>query len=486
MQRRDVVFVLAGLVAFAIGVRIYDATRQTSFAATNGRDVREVYCAGRVVLARADPYRVEPLRTCLHAVEPRDDPAWAVTPAPLPGYDFLAAAALSTLPYPVAKSAWEMTLVACVLVAALALARLVRRSDFVALAVLMPTVGFLNLAYGEPTPLVVAALCVGALALERGAVVLPACCAGIALVEPHVGLPALLALAISMPRARWWATGVGISLGVASAAVLGLGANVAYVRVVLPLQALAEIAANDQYSLAHLLAVAGVAPKTAILLGSLSYVIVTGVGIAVAVRLARTRRPAYALLLPPAAAVLGGTYVHDVQIAVAIPCALLLAVDVPRLRARSVAAATLLLLPATSYHLRPFPVSAVAALVAMLALGRIVREGRSRSERRLIVCAQALVVAAVVPWMWLGIAAVHRAAGRPPVVATASAPRVAPDDYASVAWLAYLNANGESTRPSPRYVVEKLPAWFALIALLCCAGAYARLPERRGLAADLP
>ena len=50
-------------------------------------DFTAFYCAGKVVDAHADPYRVEPLRACERAAyETPSAPAWEVTPAPFPGY----------------------------------------------------------------------------------------------------------------------------------------------------------------------------------------------------------------------------------------------------------------------------------------------------------------------------------------------------------------------------------------------------------------
>ena len=57
------------------------------------------YCGGHAILQGANPYLMEPLRSCEHAayVSP-SFPSFAVEPAPLPGYSLLALAAIAWLP----------------------------------------------------------------------------------------------------------------------------------------------------------------------------------------------------------------------------------------------------------------------------------------------------------------------------------------------------------------------------------------------------
>src|SRR5579871_2501908 len=76
------------------------------------------YCGGTLVRERANPYRVEPLRTCERALQSyqydHDD---VVEPVPLPGFALLPFAALSLLPFTIALYAWVAFLVACTLAA---------------------------------------------------------------------------------------------------------------------------------------------------------------------------------------------------------------------------------------------------------------------------------------------------------------------------------------------------------------------------------
>ena len=88
---------------------------------TNPTDFRAFYCGGAALARGANPYRVEPLRSCeretlaqsgLHMDERH------VLPAPFPPYALLAFAAFSVLPFRTATEIWLaldlLALAACV------------------------------------------------------------------------------------------------------------------------------------------------------------------------------------------------------------------------------------------------------------------------------------------------------------------------------------------------------------------------------------
>jgi hypothetical protein len=456
--RRWVTFVSIGLALFFLGASLNDTLGRPPLIAGIASDFREFYCAGDAVLQHDDPYRVEPLRTCIHRVQPAADAGWLVTPAPLPGYTLALFSAFAKLPFPLARLLWEALLVACVLVASLALAKLTGWSSLLISLCLIPTVGLLNLAYGELTPVVVAALCVGALALERGFPRPAAVCAGVAMIEPHIGLPALGALVLLVPRARSWAFGVTAVLAAISILSSGPVLNVEYFRSVLPLHAFAEVVANDQYSLTRVLAMLGASPSTALLAGSASYVVMVAVGITLAAHL-RGRRLAYVLLLPPAAAALGGSFIHDVQIAAALPAALLLAADLPALRGWAIGAAMLLIVHVGSHGFMTYV--SLAALLAVAVLSWMLPSGKGPLSRALAVAASLLVTAAAAVLLW--------ALPHPPDVPQRALPATTPNEYASTAWGAYIRSRPDMSRPSARTVVEKFPSWLGLLVLMGCA-----------------
>jgi hypothetical protein len=458
-MHRWLTFVTIGLTLFFVGEWLNGMLKRPP---PIGLDFAEFYCAGEAVLQHADPYRVEPLRTCLHRVQPpAPNENWAVTPAPLPGYTLAVFSAFAKLPIPVARMLWSTLLVASTLIAALALAELTGWSPVLIGLCLLPTVGLLNVYYGELTPIVVAALCVGALALERGKPWLAAVCAGIAMIEPHIGLPALGALLLIVPRARPWACGVTAALVAISLLAIRLGLNVDYFWSVLPLQALAEVVANDQYSLTHLLAMLGVSPATAIFAGSASYVVMAGLGIMLAAYLS-SRRLAYVMILPPAVVTLGGSFIHDIQIAVALPAALLLASSIPTLRRWAIIAAMLLVVQ-IGFHGFMVYVS-LASLLALIVLAWMLPV-RGLLSRVLTVAGSVLVVANAGILLWL-LPHHHSASTtlqRVPPIAISS------NDYAPTVWGAYLRSRPEVSQPSARTIVEKIPAWLGLCILIGCA-----------------
>jgi hypothetical protein len=291
-------------------------------------DFRVVYCGERAAIReRADPYRVEPLRSCEHRVhvEP-DEPAWSVTPFPLPGYTTAAFAPLAFLPFPVARLVWIVLLVISFGLAAAAIATVLDVSGLAVGLVFAPTLGILNLDYGEPVLVSVAALCLSALAVHKQRPTLAALAAAVAMVEPHVGLPGALGVLVFVPRARRTLVPAAAVFAAVSFATLGFGECLEYVRGFLPAQARAELGADDQFSLTHLLHVFGAPAQVALPLGSLSYLAMTLVGLWLARRFVeRSFTPALFVLVPVATAMIGGPFIHDVQIAAALPAALVLA-----------------------------------------------------------------------------------------------------------------------------------------------------------------
>jgi hypothetical protein len=119
------------------------------------------YCAGEAVNAHADPYLVEPLRSCESRIAPGYSRAYPwVEPAPLPGYTLTTFSLLARLPFPVVRVCWFYLLVAAIITTAVLLARMARTSTLLVLLCLAMVDGYINLMYGETPPLTVAALVV--------------------------------------------------------------------------------------------------------------------------------------------------------------------------------------------------------------------------------------------------------------------------------------------------------------------------------------
>jgi len=328
LARRLAIAFTFGLLAFAIDTGVQTAFNRTAPATVfRVSDFGVVYCGAQVVRGHGDPYLTEPLRSCERRVyAPTTEPAWKVSPAPLPGYALAAVVPLAFLPFGVAKMLWIALSLAALCVTDATLAAIADRPTVAVMLILTPTVGVLNLRYGEPVPFAIAALCIAAWYMQRRSPRSAAIAAAFAMLEPHVGLPAVVGLFVLVPATRWTLVAMGSGLAAISLATLGLHTNLEYFTAFLPAQAKAELIAVDQYSLSHALYLLGMRPQAALALGSISYLAAIGIGVLAARRVvARTELPALAVLVPVAIAMLGGPFIHDVEIASAVPAAIVLA-----------------------------------------------------------------------------------------------------------------------------------------------------------------
>jgi hypothetical protein len=338
-------------------------------------DYHAFACAGAIARTPGDPYRAEPLRTCEHRAAPfRKDLARLAVPAPLPGYALAPFAILGRLPGWLGGGLWLALSLLGAAVAGRALIRLSRLPPAVvwsALALPMLT----SLVLGQLVPFALGALCLAAVALERGRFGLAAGAVWCAMIEPHVALPAVVALAIFVPRAR-----VAVGIGAAAAALLslallGLGTNLEYLLHVLPAHAASELANEEQYSLAYLLHRLGAGDGLALGIADVWYVVAIALGLWLAERLVHRGAPrALYVLLPAGVATIGGPFVHIAQLACALPAALVLAGRVaPRARAPALAV-VMLAVPWGAFGSllagAPLVAVAVAVLVAELLRAR--------------------------------------------------------------------------------------------------------------------
>ena len=135
----------------------------------------------------------------------------------------------------------------------------------------------------------------------------------------------------------------------------------------LPAHALSEVTRDTQYSLTAILAAAGVPVPASVQAGALWYAAMLALGIVVGLRLAKeSGNAAFAICVPPAFAVFGGTFIHITQIAAALPAALL-CVGAVRPARRPIAVVALLLL-AVPWGWAVSPALIVAPLVPVAYL----------------------------------------------------------------------------------------------------------------------
>lgn len=291
-------------------------------------DFHAFYCAGNAVLHGLNPYTASALHACESAPVPRGfsfAPASVVVPAPLPGYALALFAPFAVLPYPVACVTWFIVILASIWLSARALAILLEQPAHLMLWALMIGFAVSSIPTGEIGAPLIAALLWMAVGLRRGAWAPAAVAGGIAMLVPHVGLPAMAAAFLLVPQMRKPVAIVAIALAGLDFLAGGFHTALSYFTDVLPAHARSEIGSSMQYGMTWILQGAGLPERAAIAGGEISYVVMIVLGIAAAAALARRRDDAaYVALIPPAFAVAGGTFIHYTQIMIAIPAVLLL------------------------------------------------------------------------------------------------------------------------------------------------------------------
>jgi hypothetical protein len=428
-------------------------------------DFPDFYCAGAVLDARANPYTYEPLRTCEHRVNRvasfQANPSIAI-PAPQPPYDFPAFMALARLNFAHARAIYAASIVVAVLLTALILWRLEIPLD-VALLALALSAGYNELAAGQIVPFGLLLLVASGWMLARRYDIFAGTFVAMTLVEPHLGAGVVLAVLLFVPRARLSLIATVFLLALLGFTVAGPAAFVTYVARVLPAQAAAEVSFPAQYSLTYALHTLGVADSTALAAGALSFGAFALAGILLAPRLAaRLQRRELLVFFPAATAVIGGAYVHVIELCFAIPAALVLAMRAPGIW-RGVAAAALAILTVPwiiAWSVKKLFLASIFVVVALLYRLRV---------QRTIGIATAVLVAGALYFFEL----------HPPKLPTP--PFLAAGAYPSNAlvqteWHAVVQA---LALHDPLWLAIKLPAWCALAAILLTGIALRGLSEDR-------
>ncbi|MEA2687462.1 MAG: hypothetical protein QOD51_69 [Candidatus Eremiobacteraeota bacterium] len=445
------------LVAFAVFAGVLIAARELALSPLFHLgwqliDFRVFWCGGQAALAGGNPYLYEPL----HACEQRYGTAFLtaspnlVMPFVLPPYDIPVFEAFARLPLQLA----ELLFVALDAIALAVGVVLVSASARVPLglcaAALCMSVGLPSLSLGQLAPLELCALALTAFALSRRRDALAGACAVLTLLQPHAGAFVVIAVAVLVPRAR-------LALAVALAALAAVTAAVTaavptWYLGALAQHAVAEARSAQQYSLTYLLAYFHTPAGVALALGELSTCVMLVTAIVLSSAALRRGLRSAVVYVPAACAVLGGTFVHVSQIALAVPAALLLFRHGASRPARALGAAGVVLLAIPW----PFPVmlkhTLAAALVVLAVTGWYVLGARLR-----------LVLAAVLG-CWLALIPIENRP--PPAERTAILQHARATEIASVSWAA---AIAQTSSPEPRDLLVKLPTWLGLIAVLGAA-----------------
>lgn len=429
-------------------------------------DFHAFYCGATAVAHGANPYHTEPLRACeattglgaFFAKYPG-----VTVPAPLPGYALALLVPMTWAPPGTAAALWLAILIAACALAAITLARSTNAPLNVTIAAFAFSVGVASIPFGEVVPIAIAAICTSGYFASRGRWGAAAIAAAVAMVEPHLGLPLCLSLAIWAPRTRVTLAAAAVVLAALSLASLGWGVNLEYFLQVLPAHALSEAGRDTQYSLTSVLTSLGTSPATATKVGLLSYLVMIGAGVATAGSLSRrTRSAALIAFVPPAFAVLGGTFIHVTQIAAAIPAAALLAYCVGDRRHAAMVSLLLLSIP---WILSWSPIFGVAPAFPIACLVWYGWRGNLRALMAGVVLGGALVVGAN---RALVAMSAHPLPARP-------APTIS-SDLPERSWSTFATKSSNGTAGA---WLVRLPTWGGIALLVILSIAQTRLWRRR-------
>jgi len=453
---------LALALLAAISVAWFGANRTSFHPTTFQYDFVAFYCASNVALDGADPYLTEPLRTCEHQNGHafRNGSRLAV-PAPVPGYDLAALAPLARLPFAWASPLWLLLQIGAYAATIVLLRRLTKCDLWVALAATLFSDAYLSMLLGQLVPFAVLGAVAAAHGLRRERYGLLGCGLALLAIEPHLALPAYLAVFVCVPAARIMLIGIGIALATASFAILSPAENLEYFARVLPAHAASEVANQEQYSLTYLAHLAGASDGIAQHLGHLSYALAVAFGIVLAIALRkRTGDAAPIVLAPVAAAVFGGTFVHVQQFAIVIPFALWL---IPHVRPRTAGIALALLAIPWGVFFALVPFAPLAACCVALVLHRA-----SSLPLRYALAAGGAALAAICYGEIL-----RPLAPDPPNYALLGLNDG--DTLAETSWKFLMDGAG-FRHAIALYTAMKLPSWAAVVTVLAAAAHFAGRP----------
>jgi hypothetical protein len=316
--------------------------------------------------------------------------------------------------------------------------------------------GYAAWSLGQVAPIAVAAIALAAYFVARDRPIAATVAVGVATIEPHVALPAALALLAWCPRARVPLVIAGTVIGAMSLAIGGWQLNLEYFRQVLPAHALSELANSRQLSLTSLLHRTGASDAIALRAGEFSYalMLVTSLWIAPIVA-RRLSSPALIVALPVALTLVGGPFGHVVQVAAALPCAFLLYVKLPAARTALGLAIAALAIPWVQFSSLGAILPIAAACVAALLVASLV------TTRPLVV---AFVALGVVGFFEAISALVTQ---RVPDATRALAAAYDPQALAQTSWTLYVAVVGPWNLGA--FDLARLPTWFGLIAVAAVA-----------------
>ena len=451
---------LSALAGLTVGVIAFSMLYPIRFP---GMDFQAFWCAGSVFLQHANPYLNQPLHACEAAHSPAFFAAYpnVTIPVPLPPYAIAILAPISLIPFTAARALWWFVLAVAAFAMGRGISQVTGMPPITSVAVSFLAVLGPAIFPGALAPIPVAITVFAALAVKRGQWNRGAILLGLAMIEPHMVLPACAAAFAFVPQMRLRLTAVAVTAGALTIAAVGPHVALSYFTTMLPTHALAEVNNLAQYSLTAVLYRLGVAPELAVRIGSVQYAALVIGGIFIAGRLYRnTQDRSWLILVPAAFAVVGGAFIHLDQVAMVVPLACLIV----RARPSKLATAVLVMLAVPGEILinwLPF------AIPGALVCGWLVAQ--TKAHWKVVVVSSIAVVAVAAGMLALLITGTHF---------TAPAIRVAdpgPQASASVAWGEFTSF--AAVRPRIWWT-EKLLTMLPLLTLLAITLGEAFRPKR--------
>ena len=440
------------------------------------RDFKTFYCAGAAANAGRDPYLVDALARC-GTPDALPIPSFAATgvwAAPLPAYDIAVFRVVALLPYHFAALFWLGLCVAALTVSTFWIASMARLQPLAVFCAFALPLYYANLEWGQLPPLVVTALVIVAYCLRRGAYAGAALACLATMLEPHLGGPICLIVFLFVPKTRVAIVCGAAGLALLSVATLGFDTNVAYVRTILPLQAIAEAPASNQYSLTWLAYFAGVPEPAALKIGSASYAIMVLLAAWIAAALRRANAPLELIpLVAAGAVVLGGPFVHSTQACVSLVLALMLLAHV-KPRSPVLFAGILLQVPLwylDTWLAQPWTLVRLESILAIAYCAFAFSAGAPRPRR----IAAALGAGAVYVIVSFGILHAPHAVVRTPATASTYAVELGPKRaYTTGEWGVHIRADQTARESTAVTLASKIPLWIGLICVFAAALGYSR------------
>ena len=436
-------------------------------------DLRPMYCAGAAVLEHADPYAVEPLRSC--EIARGLNPPSGVMPAPVPGYVLAPFAVLARLPYEIVLISWIIAALGALIAIVMLTARLAGLSALAPMLLLFWPVGYFPINLGQLSIVGTLGIVLAAFAAQRRRWRLAAVGAMLALVQPQLGLPIIVVSALFFTKARKALLVGVVVLVVLSVATVGANGTLRYLTVELPRHAASEAHWPYQMSLTWILAYNRASESVAVTAGSLSTLVLLAIAVYVAWRFHRAGMDDVAILSAGGCGALFGSFIHGQQMESILPLAIVLTARA-RFAAFVPAFATVLL----SVAWAPIAGSVLKRGETILQnvgvlVGIFVNLTTRSSERRQAIpaFAGAVTIAAVLcVWAWF-----LPAFDPPPHLSPAATARItASGPLASDQWKTFADLSYRGKHIGEQLIAWKIYSWLGVMLVLAYSFAAAVRP----------